>query len=329
MKRQTRTILEMAAIIPAVFAFAVIWEFFLEDGGASLALFSDHVENADLKWEFVFTSTFFAAIALIVPALLVLKSGKHRSVMENRLHEALANSEKASRAKSDFLSGMSHELRTPLNAIIGFSSILESETLGPLGEKPKEYAGDIRRSGEHLLELINDILDATAVEAGAIGLDEGQVNVGDVIDEGISMLRIRAAEGKVHLIRQVEGALPLLFADKRRLKQVLINLLTNAIKFTPAGGKVSLMASLDGQGAYVFKVTDTGIGLDEEEKAVALTKFGQVKGDLVTAHEGTGLGLPLSQALIEQHGGTLTIDSEKTVGTTVTVRFPAERTVIS
>lgn len=243
------------------------------------------------------------------------------------LSESMQEADVANRAKTELIANMSHELRTPLNAIIGFSSTMTSETYGPLDKKYMEYAGDIKKSGEHLLELINDILDVSAIEAGKLELHEENLNVGEVVASTMNMVDYRADEGNIHLSCHADVGLPGLHADKRQLMQILLNILSNAIKFTPPDGEVSLTASLDDNGAHVFTVTDTGVGMDEEEMIKAMSRFGQVDSGLNRKREGTGIGLPLTQGLVELHGGIFDIKSVKGEGTTVTVRFPPERTV--
>jgi signal transduction histidine kinase len=223
---------------------------------------------------------------------------------------------------------MSHELRTPLNAIIGFSEIIETEILGPVGNvKYHDYASDIHESGQHLLDLINDILDLSKVESGLDELHEEDIEIPDLAHSVWRLIQQRAHKQGVHLILELPEEPPPLHADLRKLKQILVNLMSNAIKFTDAGGEVAMKVWCRGYKGYVFQVSDTGIGIAIEDIPKALSQFGQVDSALGRRHEGTGLGLPLTKALIEQHGGTLDLQSQVGVGTTVTVRFPAERIV--
>jgi PAS domain S-box-containing protein len=234
--------------------------------------------------------------------------------------------EAANRAKSEFLAAMSHELRTPLNAIIGFSEIIKDETFGPVGSvQYRDYAGDINESGQHLLELINDILDLSKVESGTDELHEDDIDIHGVVRSVLKLVEHRAEHGGVKLEIELPDQLPVLCADERKLKQILVNLLSNAVKFTNAGGKVTLRFWCRTDSGYVFQIIDTGIGIALGDIPKALSRFGQVDGDLNRQYEGTGLGLPLTKALVEQHGGSLDLQSEVNVGTTVTVRFPAER----
>ncbi|OEJ64075.1 PAS domain S-box protein [Magnetovibrio blakemorei] len=251
-----------------------------------------------------------------------------RKAAELAVRNALNEAEVASRTKSELMANMSHELRTPLNAIIGFSSLMETETFGPLGhEKYREYLSDIHSSGQHLLDLINDILDVSAIEAGMLTLHENVVQVGGIVESSVRLVNHRAQESQVHLHIQCEDNLPMIFADERRMKQVLLNLLTNSIKFTPAGGDIYLTTLCDEADCHVWTVKDTGIGMNEAEIKLAMAQFGQVDSTLSRKHEGTGLGLPLTRGLVELHDGMLSVESQKGKGTTIQVRFPPERTV--
>ncbi len=232
----------------------------------------------------------------------------------------------ASRAKSEFLANMSHELRTPLNAIIGFSEMIETGIFGPV-DNPKylEYARDIHASGEHLLDVISDILDLSKIEAGRMELQEQQVDVAELIGSCLTLVKDRGRDAGLVLEPEVRDGLPALCADTRKVKQIVLNLLSNAVKFTPSGGRITVRAAVDADGGLAIAVCDTGIGMAPEDFDKAMTSFGQVDGSLSRKFEGTGLGLPLSKALAELHDGTLELESEVGVGTIATVRFPPER----
>jgi PAS domain S-box-containing protein len=241
------------------------------------------------------------------------------------LEVALDQARSANRAKSDFLASMSHELRTPLNAVIGFGETMALEVFGPIPPKYKEYAQDIVDSGSHLLDLITDILDLAKIEAGRMDLTEEWVELNALIEAAAKLLRDRAESGGVTLKVALPPALPAVLGDRRRLKQVVINLLTNAVKFTPAGGTVTVSATaLPGQGLELV-VDDTGIGIAKVDIPRALEPFGQIGRSVTRTNEGTGLGLALVRGILDMHGGRMDIDSAPGRGTTVTVHLPAGR----
>jgi signal transduction histidine kinase len=243
---------------------------------------------------------------------------------EQYLVMARDEAEAANRAKSEFLAAMSHELRTPLNAIIGFSEVIKNETFGPLGNsKYSDYSKDINASGQHLLDLINDILDLSKVEYGAAELNLENIDIPELVRSIIALVQQRADTTGVDVVPETPNDLPALQADKRKLKQILVNLLSNAIKFTKAGGRVTLKVWCEADSGHVFQIIDTGIGMAPDDIPKAMSRFGQIDGSLNRRYEGTGLGLPLAKALAELHGASLDLQSQVGVGTTVTVRFPA------
>ncbi len=251
-----------------------------------------------------------------------------RRQAETALREAKNQAEVANRAKTDFLANMSHELRTPLNAIIGFAEVMEGEVFGALGaEQYLEYARNIRDSGRHLLEIINDILDVARVEAGRVTLNEEDVALDGVVKGALRLVQERAHVAGIRLTAEGLETAPHVRGDARRLKQVLLNLLSNALKFTDPGGAVTVRISHSREKAVSLSVTDTGIGMTEQQAAEALIPFQQADSRLQRRFEGTGLGLPLSRAFAELHHGTLDITSHPGVGTRVTVTLPADRIV--
>lgn len=258
-------------------------------------------------------------------SMIVRDISSEKAAQANLISAKIA-AESASHQKSCFLANMSHELRTPLNAIIGFSDVIAGQTHGPVGNsKYAEYAADISKSGMHLLNIINDILDMSKIEAGEAELNESVIDVTEVLASSLSMVRSRSEAAGVQLYREIDNNLPALRGDERKLKQILINLLSNAIKFTFEGGEVRLKVWFRPQSGYVFQVADTGIGIALEDIPTCLTPFKQIDSDLNRRFDGTGLGLPLSKLLTEMHGGSLDLQSKVGVGTTVTVRLPADR----
>ena len=242
------------------------------------------------------------------------------------MHAAMLGAEAANRAKTEFLANMSHELRTPLNAIIGFSQLMTNPTQATNAGRVTAYAKDIHTAGEHLLREVNRILDLAKIEAGRAELHEEWFSPAEAVEIPVSFVRPQADGAGQSLIVSMAAMLPQLYADQQYFKQILINLLSNAVKFTPRGGKVTLAAAVASDGWLNVSVADTGIGIAEEDIWKALVPFAQVSSDLSRKYEGTGLGLPLSKGFVEMHGGTLKIDSEPGRGTTVTVRFPPDRT---
>jgi len=247
---------------------------------------------------------------------------------EDRMRAATEAAEFANRAKTDFLAHLSHELRTPLNAIIGFSEAIKDGYLGPLSpEKSMEYASDVHVASRHLLDLINDVLDLSKVEAGQTELSEEAIDIEETVRSSIRLIEGRAATESLRLNVEIAENLPRLRADSRLVRQVLLNLLTNAVKFTETGGTVSVRGRQREDGGITLEVSDTGVGIAEENIPKALTPFVQVGADDATRTEGTGLGLPLAKSLVELHGGTLELRSTLGRGTDDTANFPASRNV--
>jgi len=251
-----------------------------------------------------------------------------RKRVEESLIRSANDAEAASRAKATFLATMSHELRTPLNAIIGFSDMINAAIHGPVGSpKYQEYARDVAESGRFLLSIINDILDLSKIEAGQMVVNAQPTDLTELLQRCSRLIEGRAHQGSVELKVEAAADLPAVMADPRSLTQIIVNLLSNAVKFTNAGGTVRLAAGMAADGAVEIVVADSGIGMSEEDVQTALRPFEQIDRGLDRRHEGTGLGLPIVKGLVELHGGTLRIESEVGVGTTVTVRLPPDRVI--
>ena len=261
-----------------------------------------------------------AAMVVTVAVDITLRRNAERDLFAAKELAEIAN-----RSKTEFLANMSHELRTPLNAIIGFSQVMAGEMLGPIATaKYVGYARDIAASAEHLLGIINDILDVSKLEAGRLELIEEDLDIGRAIGELMRLVEQKARAAEVRIVLKLPPGLPRLRADGRKFKQILLNLVGNAIKFSQPGGEIDIIVRNDA-GAITIAVADRGVGMDQGEVEVAVSRFGQVASAWSRNHAGTGLGLPLAIGLTELHGGTLSIQSSKGVGTTVTVRFPRER----
>jgi len=245
---------------------------------------------------------------------------------EQQLELARQDAELANRTKTRFLAAMSHELRTPLNAILGFSEVIRDLRFGRTSlDRYATYAGDIHRSGQHLLELISDLLDTSKIEAGRYTLHEDVLDPMSVIDDAIGMVRERARNAGVRLRIQTEEELPLVYGDDRALRQVLLNLLTNAIKFTPKTGRAEIYGAVDQDGWLRIAVGDTGAGIPAAIRPRLFQPFAQAGCPMVRNHEGSGLGLAISRGIVELHGGTIAIESEEGAGTIVTLRLPPDR----
>jgi two-component system, cell cycle sensor histidine kinase PleC len=240
--------------------------------------------------------------------------------------EARRHAEAANIAKSRFLAQMSHELRTPLNAILGFSEVMKSETFGSHAVPTyKDYAADIHSSGKHLLELINEILDLSRIEAGRYELNEEPVSLAHVVEDCHHLLKLRASKRGITIHDVFEPDMPRLWADERAVRQICLNLLSNAIKFTLQGGEIWLKVGRTASDGQYMSVRDTGPGIPEEEIPIVLATFGQGSNSIKSAEQGAGLGLPIAKNLIDLHGGTFILNSKLRIGTEVIVTFPPER----
>jgi two-component system cell cycle sensor histidine kinase PleC len=278
---------------------------------------------------------FFAYLAgrLYASAVSTITARAEKDSLIAELETAKANSDEARRraeesnlAKSRFLATMSHELRTPLNAILGFSDVMATELMGPhTVDAYRDYAKDIHASGEHLLTIINEILDLSRVEAGRYELREEAISLGAIAEECRHMLQLRAKAKNIRVLEEIDPTLDPLWADEKAARQICLNLLSNAIKFTPQNGEVKIIIARDGSGGQKVEVIDNGPGIPEKELPLVLESFGRGSLAIKTAEQGTGLGLPIVKGLIDLHGGTLDLQSQLRQGTRVVVRFPAHR----
>ena len=242
---------------------------------------------------------------------------------QQAMQSAKETAEYASRAKSDFLANMSHELRTPLNAIIGFAEILRDELVGPVNDEQKECVNDIRMSGQHLLEMINDILDLSKIEAGKMFLQLEEFAIVDAVEEVNAIIKALALKKNIELTLECQQN-TMIQADRVKVKQIFYNLLSNAIKFTPEGGKVTTHMETTPTDLHV-KVIDTGIGIAEEDRMKLFAPFTQIDTSKSRRYGGTGLGLALTQRLIELHGGQIQVTSEEEKGSTFSFNIPTDQ----
>ena len=240
--------------------------------------------------------------------------------------EARRRAEDANLAKSRFLASMSHELRTPLNAILGFSEVMANEVLGPMGNASyRDYAADVHASGQHLLDLINEILDLSRIEAGRYQLNEEPVSLLTIVEDCCHMMELRARNKDIRVVQEFEPALPRLFADERAVRQIALNLMSNAIKFTPMGGEVRVRVGWTAGGGQYVSIKDNGPGIPADEIPVVLAAFGQGAIAIKSAEQGTGLGLPIVQGLVAMHGGEFDLNSRLREGTEAIAIFPPTR----
>ncbi|MFA5335083.1 MAG: PAS domain-containing sensor histidine kinase [Candidatus Omnitrophota bacterium] len=229
---------------------------------------------------------------------------------EEEILKAKEAAEGANKAKSSFLANMSHELRTPLNAIIGFSELMKEESVGPLNEKQEEYVDYIHESGKHLLSLINDILDLSKVESGKMALEPGEFDLKTLLEKSLVFVKEKAAKHGIALSTDIGEGIGAIRADERKVKQVIFNLLSNSMKFTPDGGKIGINARRDGNKEISVCVWDTGIGIDEKDRSKVFSEFEQIDSEYSRKYAGTGLGMPLSKKFVELHGGKMWFESE-------------------
>ncbi len=262
---------------------------------------------------------------LCVFVFFIIRMLANAEALERALADSLAKVEEMSRSKSQFLAHMSHELRTPLNAIIGFSELTKEQAFGPVPDRYRGYAKDIHASGQHLLALINDVLDLSRVESGKYRLHEADVDLGSLVADCVSMVAVRARAGGVELRTKVEGA-PIFRADGRAVKQVLLNLLSNAIKYTGTGGAVTVETGFGPDGIDLC-VSDTGCGIPEAMMAKIFEPFQRADSMVTRTVEGSGLGLAISRQFMEMHGGELILESQAGQGTRAIARFPKGRAI--
>lgn len=262
-------------------------------------------------------------------AVVTIRDITDRKRMMRRLEKAKEDADVANKSKSAFLANMSHELRTPLNAIIGFSELMQNEIFGPLNnDKYKEYMKDIHFSSRHLLEIINDVLDMSKIEAGRVDLTESEIVVQDLFESINRIMGDRAHAADIGLDFSVADDVPHIKADQRLLRQILINLVSNSVKFSPPGKNISVKCFLEDKGnGFVITVKDEGCGIPDDKLEVVQEPFGQVNDPRYSSSQGTGLGLPLAKAMMEMHDGVLRIESEVAKGTLVTIRFPKDRLI--
>ncbi|MCG2810565.1 MAG: HAMP domain-containing histidine kinase [Candidatus Aminicenantes bacterium] len=279
-------------------------------------LYDRMIDLPDASTPFILT-----ALSFLLVMIVIMFNGFSKKVIE-RITAYTVAIQAANQAKSDFLANMSHELRSPLNAIIGFSEVLKEGRAGDQSARQKEYSGEIYNSGQHLLSLINDILDLSKIEAGKTTLELEKVNISLLFESSLSIVREKALVHNIALNTSIAEGLDDAMVDVRKFKQMVYNLLANAVKFTPDGGSILLQAQRAPGGQLEFSVSDTGIGIAEKDIPRLFAPFEQLDSSLARKYEGTGLGLSMVKRLAELHGGTVSVHSELGKGSCFTVRIP-------
>jgi PAS domain S-box-containing protein len=304
--------------------YVTIWQTLL-DGKGWHGEVQNSRKDGSVYWESQSISPLRNADGKITNFMAVKEDISAQKAAAEALAQARMSAESANRAKSEFLSGMSHELRTPMNAILGFSDLMVNESFGELNPRYLEYAHNIHNSGERLLKLINDILDLSRVTDGTFALSDELVEIPDLIDDAVRLVNSRAVKKHIVINALADHHLMPLHADSQRVKQVLINLLDNSIKFTPENGIIDVSAGISENGEMVVKVSDTGIGIRPEDIPRIVEPFAESAPNAAPKADGPGLGLPLSKCIMELHGGWLNVESVLGEGTTVSFGFPAKR----
>ncbi|CAL9914184.1 two-component system, cell cycle sensor histidine kinase PleC [Candidatus Liberibacter solanacearum] len=328
--------LSISALSNFMLPYAVFLSFFpVLVALSTQAMISMHVLDISLAGMLATALSFFTYITYHLfksnVKILAFQSEKDDLIAELEVAKALSDktrqrAEEANLAKSRFLASMSHELRTPLNAILGFSEVIGLETMGPLNnETYKEYIGDIHRSGQHLLNLINEILDLSRIEAGRYELSESAISLIDIMHECMIMLQLRAQEKYIEIFQQIDPTLSSVWADEKGMRQVILNLLSNAVKFTSIGGKVRVKVGWTAGGGQYISIKDNGPGISEGEMPTVLSSFGQGSIAIKSAEQGVGLGLPIVQSIMANHGGQFRIKSKLQEGVEVIAILPSTR----
>jgi two-component system cell cycle sensor histidine kinase PleC len=313
----------VAGTVPIVTAFVVLFGSRGDVLHVTLALMA---AGAELFFLYLAGRMYMATLAILESRaekdLLIAELGTAKAISD----ESRRRAEEANLAKSRFLATMSHELRTPLNAILGFSEVMKNEVIGPIDNPTyKEYATDIHASGRHLLNLINEILDLSRIEAGRYELQEESICLSDIVDQCCHMIQLKAHNKGITVKQHVEPRMPRLWADERAVRQIVLNLLSNALKFTQRGGEIEVKVGWTAGGGQYVSVRDNGPGIPEEEIPVVLSSFGQGSIAIKSAEQGTGLGLPIVQALVHMHEGTFDLKSKLREGTEAIAAFPRSR----